>query len=93
MKETVNESEARLIAPVAPKKFNGLIAFSLNKVQFEAARAFFSDSASCNALRLKHGIKAGNELQLDVKAFLLEAVNDNKVGGVEACGAAKVRLR
>jgi hypothetical protein len=69
----LNESEARMSAPIVPKKFNGLIAFSLNKVEFAAAERFFAGAP-------------GKNLQLKIKAMVLESVKDNNLDGVGFSG-------
>ena len=66
MELEATEDNVRIEVPQVPKKFNGLIAFSLNKEQYLRAEKFFAYRVERN-------------LQLKIKGFVLEAVNDNKV--------------
>lgn len=74
--ESKVESDERVAAPVASKKFSGLIAFSLNKEERAAAEKFFSGAA-------------GKNLQLKIKAMVLAAVKNNNLDGVEVNGGRK----
>jgi hypothetical protein len=78
MEEVVKESDVRVEAPVADKKFNGLIAFSLNKLQYASVSSFLVE-------------QPGKNLQLKIKSFVLLAANDNKVSGVGVNGGQEVR--
>jgi hypothetical protein len=68
-----NENNVKIVVPVAPKKFNGLIAFSLNKEEYAAAERFFAGAP-------------GKNLQLKIKAMVLESVKDNNLDGVGFSG-------
>ena len=72
------EDNVRIEVPQVPKKFNGLIAFSLNKVEFAVAEKFFAYRVERN-------------LQLKIKGFVLEAVNDNKVEEEAVVSGEEVR--
>ena len=64
--EPAIENNVRVVAPVAEKKFTGLIAFSLNREEYAAAVKYF-----CSL--------PGEKVQLQIKKLIVETLKENKL--------------